>query len=371
MRPLPALFSFLFVIIFATVGTAQAQDDTRPTDAQWSAFARTLATDVIQPAYAHLRIATEAFEAQLEALCAAPSPAQLAQVRQSYGHVIAAFGQASVIRFGPIRRDTRLERMMHWPDPRGRSLRQIQSLLTNEDPTALDVTTLAQKSVAVQGLIAQDYLLFGQGSEHLSSAENSEGRSYRCQYAHTSTTLLHSIAHETATEWDGYITLFTTAGPDNPDFKSPAEVGQRVVGTALESLQLLSDQHLKAVLRDSPVAAKPKRSAFWRSNQSLTYLTGVLAGINAISTTPAWEALQNDTLTAALERVNTELSLGQRIYDGLADQDQDWLSLAQSDTGHAQLLVSTFNLDGAKLHYETSVLAALGLNPGFNSLDGD
>ncbi len=68
---------------------------------------------------------------------------------------------------GPAREDNRFERLFFWPDRRGRGLRQVQGILAEEDETATDPATLYQKSVAVQGLLALDFVLSGEGNETL------------------------------------------------------------------------------------------------------------------------------------------------------------------------------------------------------------
>jgi predicted lipoprotein len=54
----------------------------------------------------------------------------------------------------------------------------VQELLAKQDPTATDAATLRGKSVAMQGLQALEFVLYGTGSETLATGDD-----YRCRYA--------------------------------------------------------------------------------------------------------------------------------------------------------------------------------------------
>ena len=89
-----------------------------------------------------------------------------------------AWSYAEIIRFGPITEQNRLERMLFWPDRKGIGLKQVQATLAAKDATAADPAQLPAKSVAMQGLGALEFVLFGTGAEALATA----GDPYRCRY---------------------------------------------------------------------------------------------------------------------------------------------------------------------------------------------
>ena len=64
---------------------------------------------------------------------------------------------------------------------RARALRckQVQAALAEKDASATSPETLQGKSVAMQGLVALEYLLFGTGADELATAD----ADYRCDYA--------------------------------------------------------------------------------------------------------------------------------------------------------------------------------------------
>ena len=99
-----------------------------------------------------------------QALCAAPSQQALDAARQSFGETVDAWSAIEIIRFGPVTEENRLERMLFWPDRKGTGLKQVQAALAAKDATATDAGSLASKSVAMQGLGALEFVLFGTGA---------------------------------------------------------------------------------------------------------------------------------------------------------------------------------------------------------------
>ena len=82
--------------------------------------------------------------------------------------------------------------MLFWPDRKGIGLKQVQAALAAKDPTAADAAQLAGKSVAMQGLGALEFVLFGTGAETLAGT----GDAYRCAYGAAIAANLDGIAAE-------------------------------------------------------------------------------------------------------------------------------------------------------------------------------
>ena len=79
---------------------------------------------------------------------------------------------------------------LFWPDRKGIALRQVQAILAKQDATATDPATLKTKSVAVQGLGALEYVLFGTGAEALALPEGD----FRCDYGNAITSAVSDVA---------------------------------------------------------------------------------------------------------------------------------------------------------------------------------
>jgi predicted lipoprotein len=100
------------------------------------------------------------------ALCAHTSPASVARRRaRGVSRCGPQPGRRRDIRFGPVTEENRLERILFWPDRKGIGLKQVQAAIAGEDATAADPQTLPGKSVAMQGLGALEFVLFGTGSD--------------------------------------------------------------------------------------------------------------------------------------------------------------------------------------------------------------
>jgi len=136
-----------------------------------------VSTTFVEPAIEAFAASSSRLGADVASLCVAPGEATLQTARAAFGIVVADWGRASVLRFGPLAADNRFERLFFWPDPRGIALKQVQGLLAEKDPQAI-ADGVAGKSAALQGLPALEFALFGAGAEVLAI-----GDAYRCEFA--------------------------------------------------------------------------------------------------------------------------------------------------------------------------------------------
>ncbi len=195
-----------------------------------------------------------------------------------------AWSKVELVRFGPARDQNRYERLFFWPDPRGRGLQQIQEIIAAEDPIATNVDTLRDKSVAVQGLFALEFVLYGSGSEAL-VAPADPARSFRCRFGAAIAGAIAKTAAEILADWtrpDGYAALMNGAGPDNPVYRSHGEAVQELIKAAREQLQLSRDLKLAHAIEDGPGKAQPKRAPFWRSDLTIASIRANIAAVLAL-----------------------------------------------------------------------------------------
>ena len=170
MRLLPV---FALLLILAWPGASQAQDKTI------GQAIEDAIDNAIRPGFATFAEQAETMARSTAALCAEPSDIAMQAARDQFDILIDAWGRVEFVRLGPLSQDNRLERVLFWPDRRGRGLQQIQQVIATGDETALNVDTLGHKSVAVQGLVALEFTLFGTGSETIVSGPDAQ----RCAYA--------------------------------------------------------------------------------------------------------------------------------------------------------------------------------------------
>jgi predicted lipoprotein len=317
---------------------------------------------------------TAAAEATLtNDLCWQADAERLAAARAGFAELVLAWSRVELIRFGPARAENRYERLFFWPDPRGRGLQQIQEIIAREDPTATSVDTLRQKSVAVQGLFALEFVLFGTGSEVLADTAD-PARSFRCRFGAAIAGAIAKAAEEILADWtkpDGYAALMREGGPDNPVYRSHGEVVQELIKSAREQLQLARDLKIAHAIEATPDKAQPKRAPFWRSDLTIPSIRAnieavlALAGPNGIGA-----ALPEDKAWIA-----AELAFELREADGVlrrVDEHGDrWETLVADQKNHEDLTYTLIPLADAIALLEGGYPDAFGLITGFNSLDGD
>ena len=323
---------------------------------------------VIVPGYASLATATGALVASMETLCEGPSETSLEAARTSFAKVAAAFSRMELLRFGPARVDNRFERLFFWPDRRGRGRRQVEALIARADEAILDVEALRRKSVAVQGLLALDFVVAGNGSQGLAQGT----AAHRCRQGRAIAAAIERTAGEIHRDWtdpNGFGSAMRGAGPDNPVYRSSGEVVQDLLGAVAEQLQIVHGLKLQRVLGGGPDTAKPKRAAFWRSGLALATVVANLDGVLDLLNRGEIGRLLPAPEAGLAEQAVSEL---RQVRDGLAGFSGADLSEVLADAEKHRALAGIATRIGAVASLLGEDLAhALGLAPGFNSLDGD
>ena len=139
-------------------------------DADLAAIAKASLEQYIRPGYAQFAQSTDALKQSVGALCGKPSPAAVKDTQKAFAATVEAWSVVEPIRFGPVAQEHRFERIFYWPDPKGLGTRQIREVLAKQDKSVTEQTGLVGKSVALQGLPALEYLLYGDGAATLEKA---------------------------------------------------------------------------------------------------------------------------------------------------------------------------------------------------------
>ncbi|TIX80838.1 MAG: peptidase M75, Imelysin, partial [Mesorhizobium sp.] len=212
------------------------------------ASAAAKASDVIQqaidgfvrPAYARLHEHADSLTKAMRRLCDAPSQDHLDAARAEFSGTVDAWSVVEIIRIGPITQNNRLERMLFWPDRKSIGLRQVQAALANKDRTAADPAQLATKSVAMQGLGALEFVLYGDSAERLAGKDDP----YRCAYGAAVAGNIETIAAEVSDAWnkpDGFAALWANPGPQNALYRDGTEAVTELVGVFINELEMVRD----------------------------------------------------------------------------------------------------------------------------------
>lgn len=323
--------------------------------------------EVIRPGMAAFKMRTSGLESAMGGLCAVPSERALSIARQQFGLAAQAYGRIEFVRIGPLMEDNRADRLLFWPDRRGIGLRQVQAIIAEEDASASEVTDLRDKSVAVQGFGALEYVLFGTDAEGLVGAD----AAFRCRYGQAIAANISSIADQVAMGWyryDGVASHLTRPVPENADYRTQTEALEALIGLVTHGIEGLRDTRINPFVGQGDEAAEPKQALFWRSGLTIAMIRADIEGIEALvaesglaqALGPEHAGLDN---TIAFEFRNAYRALGLvtlPLEQAVADDKQalalDYLVIV---TQSLQALI------GEQLS------AALGLSVGFSSLDGD
>jgi predicted lipoprotein len=324
--------------------------------------------DFARPKFAALADASAKLHDKVAALCTTPSESTLQSAQEAFRETVLAYSTVEFMHMGPLNVDDRIERLLFWPDTRGIGLKQVQVALAQQDATAADPATLEKKSVAMQGLAAVEYLLFGSGFEELSRSG-----AYRCKFASAATTLIGKLTRTVSDEWAATVPgsasdAMLNPRPTSSDYRTDLEVANRLAAVLTVGTDTIRDQRLSPVLSFTTGVPKPRLALFWRSGMTAKALEANFAGLRDFFRAAKFEE--------ALGRQYRWIASGAEFeLQGAIDAAHAVtmpIETAVADPGglHGlkQMYVATGSLDTL---VGENLAAALGLSAGFSALDGD
>lgn len=399
-------------------------------DASLAGLGGRVLSDYAAPAAARFGVAAEAMPGLIRAACATlparaeegsraqgqagphatlpPGPAAAA-LEQGFTRLVERWAPLELLRFGPLVQGNRFERIFFWPDPRGVVARQVQSAIGARDVSLLAPGALAAGSVALQGVPALEFALYGgqgallpaagmvqavgNGAAAAQAAVSApppvltplptsaalpspatvgpDAPSYRCQLAQAIAAQLAATAASVARDWQpgsAFARTFVQPGADNPLYRSSAEVAAEWVKALSGGLQFQRDAKLVPALGTSPASARAQRAPLARSGRTLVAL--------ASATEAAGRLFAAAQIASALPPAQQGLADGvPRQADALATQlrsiDLPWDAAVTDPQARAQLRQIDDGLRTLKSLIDEPVAGALGVQLGFNALDGD
>jgi predicted lipoprotein len=317
-------------------------------------------TNVFRPAFNDLGSKAVTLQADMARLCAMPSAAALGTARHDFAAVALAHARIEFFRFGPMTENNRGERLLFWPDPKGIALRQVQAILAEKDESATKQASLLQKSVAVQGLGALEFVLWGTGADALTTAAGG----FRCRYGHAVATAVKNVTGEIAEAWnadDGIAAHITSPGPDNTDFRTQREALTGLVASMAHTIEEIGETRLGPFMGANGAEPNPRLALYWRSGLTIPAVRANFAGAQALfggsaiaGLAPDW---MGDNIAYEFEQADqTAAKITAPVAQALKDPTQK----AALD----QLLVLTSSLQ----EFLTNIFPpALGLSVGFQS----
>jgi predicted lipoprotein len=357
MRPL-----FAAILLLASASAAQAEAD-------HAAIAQASLTEVIRPGYAALAEQTGALRGKVETLCSQPSAVALSESKNAFAATVLAWSKVEILRLGPVTQDHRYERLFFWPDPKGLGLRQLQNIIAKQDETIAEPDELAGKSVALQGLPALEYLLYGDGAETLTMS--GDGGAFRCGFALSVATNIDRIARNVVEGWRegaAYEKSFLGPAPDDPRYHAPKEVTLDLFKAFTSGIELVRDQKLGKPLGASSEQAKPKLAAFWRSGLSFENAAGNLEGVRALFAQGGFAQVVAQESPGVENSILFDLDHAIEVLRGI---DTPMEQVAEDEDLRAKIEALRVSLKSAARTAGDMIARGAGLAFGFNAMDGD
>lgn len=369
MKPIALMVSTVAGYALSLLSVHQVQAASEITDASIKAAVERSISNYIRPSFEEFFAAASVTEGALAKLCQAPSSDDLDSAQASFNGLAVAWSRIEILRFGPLAEDNRFERLHFWPDRRGRALRQVQAALASLDPSVTSTASISGKSVAVQGLGALEYLLFGTGFEDLTASD--KAGNHRCQFAEAVAGNISSIADNMQINWTsetGYSQTMTSFGPDNDRYRDQREVAVQMFATVVDGLSWVRDAKLRPVLGETPEKAKPKRGAFWRSGQTFNSINANLEGIESYLEASGLLALLPVDEARFADSIRFEFSNAKRTLESIETAP---LIAFTNDEDRGKLSYLLIVTDSLSKLMEGFVGPTLGIEAGFSVLDGD
>ncbi|MBB1593640.1 imelysin family protein [Achromobacter sp. UMC46] len=326
-----------------------------------------LARDYARPAVGKMVQAAAAVNEALGGWCAKPDAAGAARVGVAFSNLAQAWSGVEILRFGPLVQANRFERLAFWPDTRGVMPKQVQQLIAAGDPALLAPGALAGRSVAVQGLPALEYVLYGEPA--LLTQASAPTFAYACAYARAVAANVSTISGDVAQAWSAqgeFGRQFAKPQAGNDLYRDPQEVAAEAMKALSTGLQFARDVKILPVLGGSAEAARPKRAAFWRSELSTRLLAANLDGLKAFYLAGGYPLPKGgDWMDVSVRGELQNAAQTLRAVPTPLDA-----ALKQED-GRRQLLLAALTIQNAKAIVDQDLAPALGVTIGFNALDGD
>jgi uncharacterized protein len=350
------------VIVCAGAPAAHAEADHQK-------VARDAVSKVIQPGYHDLAEAAKNLKKKTDTLCAAPSEPGFAATKEAFAAAVARWSRVEIFRFGPANHKHRFERLFFWPDPKGIGLRQAQRALIQKDESVTAEKTLGEKSVALQGLPALEYLLYGNGAEGLSNAGDTGA--FRCRFAAAIAANMATITEDLKEAWGDdapFTKAFLDPGPNDPLYRSRGDVTLELYKAFSGGIELVRDQKLGKPLGETAELARPRLAAFWRSDLTFPNMAGNLEAVHALFVDGGFADIVASVSPGVEKSVLFDLD---RVTKILGAESKPMAEAVSEPASRNKLEALRIALKSARDTASAMIAEGADLSFGFNALDGD
>jgi predicted lipoprotein len=325
-------------------------------------------TGLIVPLYAEFERRSQALEASVDALCAAPSEPGLASAREAWVEARAPLKRAEVFAFGPYSRpEFRIgPKIDSWPARPA----DVEEWIASESP--VDAATLATLGVWHKGLPVIEYFLYS--PEASSMAELSIAR--RCEYLRSTAAELESRARELHLAWapegGNFAEQLSGAGRTSTAWRSLRDAFSEIVNRMGFTIENARRDKLGRPLGEMTGSPDPNVAESRFSGRSLVDILDNLSGIEAVFFgDPAGDV--PGLSSYAIERGQ---NFDQRFSTALANARA---AIAAVDVPLTEAVTAqpervrevSAKLGELQSLIQVDLIGALGLSLNFNDNDGD
>jgi len=352
----------LTATVLLLIAGAHADDDPRRIGTMLSGTLE----GYIRPGYSRFAEAASDLAETTAILCEQPSPANLAKARAGLRETTLAWAGIEWFRIGPVMVENRVERILFYPDRKGTGLKQVERAIAGADRTTTEQDSLAGKSVAMQGLGALEFLLFGTGNRTLET-----GDPYRCAYVHAIAENLSTIASVVSERWSEETSIsrqWLAPANDNPWFTTEPDIVAKITGEIIRGLEVVKDTRIGAFLRDPPKGDRPKSAVLWRSASTMPVIAADLKGLRALFVESRIETVLPDGYSALTERIRSDFDHAVSIAESF---DQPVAEIVETPQLRARLVDLRLVIGSLIRELDEEFLKATGLSIGFSFYDGD
>jgi hypothetical protein len=328
------------------------------------------ADEYIVPAYTVLNTQADTFEQASIAFCSysAPTEIELTELKGAWLALSDAWQYAKAIKMGPESDEFRSFRIQFWPDSNNAVSRGVNSLLS---ATEINVNTVANLQDGAQGLPALELLIFSE--EQTTSLLTAENNFDRCLAVMAIAANVKNISSEILTLWtdedSGFISDFKNG---TGEYDTQQAVLEDFVTNWFELIEVIKDDKINEVKG----TFIPGNALKAESNLSLSSFDNIKRNFAALEEAYlAGEGYGFDEYLSDIhentEVNNTIINYFAEVNTLLADFDMPLSQAIAVQTERDKFVSLTAKIEELRAYLSTDFIQVTGLNPNFNSNDGD
>ncbi|EHS50325.1 Peptidase M75, Imelysin [Rhizobium sp. PDO1-076] len=327
--------------------------------------------DFIRPGYHRFHETAGSLRASMEAVCATPSAATVDAAHVAFNDTIDAWSRIEIVRVGPVIEDNRFERVLFFPDRKSTGQKQVHAALAKPDDSVTQMATLKDKSVAMQGIGALEFVLFGTGHEVLSGDQGGDHGGYRCRYGAAIAANLERLGGELSAAWDapdGVQAAWEKPGPANPLFRDEKEAANALLGILVHAAETIRDQRLESFYKGDAKKALPRQAIYWRSGNTFRSVAGNLEGLRDLMKMSGMVDLLDENSRSTVSSIDFVARSLLRVVNDIQPNVEGAIA-DPAETAKLDFLL--LNSRDLILRLNNDLGGGIGLAAGFSFSDGD